>query len=90
MTCALLAEEFYRNDKDLKKPNYIAFLDAKATFYFVVHPNLMWKLYYSDVTGREWVLINSLHQDSLTSIKWLGELSPTYVNEQGVRQGGVL
>ena len=90
MNCALLVEEFYRNNKDLKKPTYMAFLDAKAAFDVVVHPNLMRKLYNSGVTGREWLLINSLHQDSLTSIKWLGELSPTYVNQQGVRQGGVL
>ena len=90
MNCALLVEEFYRNNKDLKKPTYMAFLDAKAAFDVLVHPNLMRKLYNSGVTGREWLLINSLHQDSLTSIKWLGELSPTYVNQQVVRLGGVL
>ena len=90
MNCALLVEEFYRNNKDLKKPTYMAFLDAKAAFDVVVHPNLMRKLYNSGVTGRERLLIDSLHQDSLTSIKWLGELLPTYVNQQGVRQGGVL
>ena len=56
----------------------------------VVHPNLMRKLYHSGVTGQEWLIINSLQHDSLTSIKWLGELSPNFVNQQGVRQGGVL
>ena len=68
----------------------MAFLDAKAAFDVVVHPNLMRKLYSSGVTGRERLLINSLHQDSLTSIKWLRELLPTYVNQQGLRLGGVL
>ena len=50
----------------------------------------MRKLYHSGVTGQDRLLINSLHHNSLTSVKWQGELSPTYVNQQGVRQGGVL
>ena len=37
-----------------------------------------------------WLLINSLHQESLTSAKWQGQLSESYVNEQGVMKGGVL
>ena len=85
MNCALLVEEFYRNNKDIKKPTYMTVLDAKAAFDVVVHPNSMRKLYNSGVTGREWLLTNSLHQDSLTPIKWLGKLSPT-VNQQGVRK----
>ena len=42
------------------------------------------------MTGQDWLLINSLHHNSLTSEKWQGELSPTYVKQQGVRQGGVI
>lgn len=90
MNCALLVEEFYRNNKDLKKPTYIAFMDVKSAFDVVVHPNLMRKLYNSGVTGHEWLVIESLHRDSLTSVKWQGQISSTYVNQQGVRQGGIL
>ena len=90
MNCALLVEEFYRNSKDLNKPTYLAFMDFKAAFDVVVHPNLMRKLYHSGVTGQDWLLIISLHHNLLTSVKWRGELSPTYVNQQGVRQGDVL
>lgn len=90
MNCALLVEEFYRNNKDLNKPTYVAFIDVKSAFDVVVHPNLMRKLYNSGVTGHEWLVIDSLHRDSLTSVKWQGQISPTYVNQQGVRQGGVL
>lgn len=90
MNCALLVEEFYRENKDLHKPTYLAFMDVKSAFDVVVHPNLMRKLYNSGVTGQDWLLINSLHQNSMTSVKWQGELSPAYVNQQGVRQGGVL
>ena len=90
MNCALLVEEFYRNNKDLNKPTYIAFMDVKSAFDVVVHENLMRKLYHNGVGGLNWLLINSLHQESLTSVKWQGQLSKSYVNEQGVRQGGVL
>ena len=90
MHCALLVEEFYRNNKDLNKPTYVAFMDVKSAFDVVVHENLMRKLYHNGVGGLNWLLINSLHQESLTSVKWQGQLSESYVNEQGVRQGGVL
>ena len=37
MNCALIVEEFYRNNKDLNKPTYMAFIDAKSAFDVVVH-----------------------------------------------------
>ncbi|MCG7875776.1 MAG: reverse transcriptase domain-containing protein [Candidatus Thiodiazotropha endolucinida] len=90
MNCALLVEEFYRNNKDLNKPTYVAFMDVKSAFDVVVHPNLMRKLHNYGVTGHEWLIIDSLHRNSSTSVKWGGKLSQPYVNQQGVRQGGVL
>ncbi|MCG8048991.1 MAG: reverse transcriptase domain-containing protein [Candidatus Thiodiazotropha endolucinida] len=90
MNCALLVEEFYRNNADLNKPTYIAFMDVKSAFDVVVHPNLMRKLYNQGIGGTNWLLINSLHQESMTAVKWQRQLSPTYVNQQGVRQGGIL
>ena len=90
MNCALLEEEFYWNNKDLNKPTNVAFMDVKSAFDVVVHENLVRKLYHNGVGGLNWLLINSLHQESLTSVKWQGQLSESYVNEQEVRQGGVL
>ena len=89
MNCALLVEEFYRNNKDLKKPTYVAFMDVKSAFDVVVHPNLMRKLYNSGIDGLNWLMINSLHHNSQTAVKWQGQLSSTYTNQQGVHQGGV-
>ena len=79
-------EKFYRNNKDLIKPTYVAFMDVKSVFDVVVHENLMRKLYHNGVGGLNWLLINSLHQESLTSAKWQGQLSESFVNEQGVMQ----
>ena len=65
-------------------------MDVKSAFDVVVHENLMRKLYHNGVGGLNWLLINSLHQESLTSVKWQGQLSESYVNKQEVQQGGVL
>ena len=88
--CALIVEEFFRNNKDLNRPTYMAFMDAKSAFDVVVHPNLMRKLYKVGVHTHEWLAIISLHEESMTSVKWQGEMSPVFINQQGVRQGGVL
>ena len=85
MNCALMVEEFYRNNKDLNKPTYVAFMDVKSAFDVVVHENLMRKLYHNGVGGLNWLLIKSLHQELLTLVQW-----QSYVNEQGVRQCRVL
>ena len=40
-------EKFYRNNKDLIKPTYVAFMDVKSVFDVVVYENLMRKLYHN-------------------------------------------
>ena len=65
-------------------------MDVKSAFDVVVLPNLMRKLYNSGIDGLNWLMINSLHHNSQTAVKWQGQLSSTYTNQQGVRQGGVL
>ena len=67
----------------------MAFMDAKSAFDVVVHPNLMRKSYKS-VHTHEWLAMYSLHEESMTSVKWQGEMSPVFINQQGARQGGVL
>lgn len=74
MNCALFMEEFYQNNKHLKKTNkYVAFMDVKSAFDVVVHPNLMQKLYNSGINGLDWLMINSLHHESQTAVKLQGQ-----------------
>ena len=89
MNCFLLVEEFYRNNKDLNKSTYIAFMD-KSVFDVVVYQNLIRKMYNSGIDGRNWLMINSLHHESQTAFKLQGHLSSIYINQLGVRQGGAL
>ena len=59
MNCALLVEEFYRNNKDLTKPQYVVFMDVKSAFDVVVHENLMRKLYHNGVGDLNWLSIKN-------------------------------
>lgn len=56
-------EAFYRHNKDINKPMYMAFPDAKSAFDVVVHPNLIRKLYNSGIKDHKWLLIKSLPEN---------------------------
>lgn len=90
MNCSLILEEYIRENRDLKKDSFIAFLDAKAAFDVVNHASLMWKLFHIGVEGVTWNLIYSLHREAQTVIHWCGQISEPFEIQQGVRQGGVL
>ena len=90
LIAAFLVEEFYRESKDLEKPVYIAFLDAKSAFDVVVNEILMRKVYLSGVKPSTWRLINEIHIDSHSAINWNGNVSRKFEIKQGVKQGGLL
>ena len=90
MNCSLILEEYIRNNKDLKEPTYIAFLDAKSAFDVVNHNSLLRKVYHLGIDGAHWNLITSLHTNAQTVIKWDGNFSKKFEIKQGVRQGGIL
>ncbi|MES9884980.1 MAG: reverse transcriptase family protein [Sedimenticola sp.] len=90
MNCSLILDEVIREFKDRKEPVYVAFLDAKSAFDVVSHDSLMRKLFHIGVEGSPWTVINSIHNNAKTSVKWDGLKSQPYVCEQGVRQGGIL
>ena len=87
MNTALILEEFRR---DLGAPAYIVFLDAKAAFDIISHQSLKRKLFNIGVEGHLWTLVNILHQDAQSAVKWQGEISGKFKVDQGVRQGGIL
>ena len=90
MNCSLILEETIREYKDLWKPLYVAFLDAKSAFDVVSHESLLRKLFHAGVDGVTWSLIHSLHQDAESAVKWNGVCSEAFKITQGVRQGGIL
>ena len=90
MNTALILEEYIRDRRDIQAPAYLAFLDAKSAFDVVSHKSLMRKLFNIGAEGNMWTIINSLHQDARSAVKWQGEISKQFRVEQGVRQGGIL
>ena len=58
LNAAFLVEEFYRENKDLNKPVYIAFLDAKSAFDVVVREILMRKVYLYGINPASWQLMD--------------------------------
>ena len=91
LLCELLLEEFERENKDLKRPTYIAMLDAKSAFDVVVHANLIRRLHQYEFSDQSILLINSLYENAVSHIKWKNLMSEqNFKIEQGVRQGGVL
>ena len=90
MNCSLIVEETIREYKDLRKPVYIAFLDAKSAFDVVSYESLLRKLFHAGVEGVTWSLIHSLHAGAESAVKWGGKYSEVFKVDQGVRQGGIL
>jgi hypothetical protein len=91
LLCELLVEEFERENKDLKRPTYIAMLDAKSAFDVVVHANLIRRLHQYEFSDQSILLINSLYENAVSHIKWKNLMSEqNFKIEQGVRQGVVL
>ncbi|MEW8547615.1 MAG: reverse transcriptase family protein, partial [Candidatus Thiodiazotropha sp.] len=90
LNAALILEEFIRDRRDTKTPVYIAFLDAKSAFDVVSHSSLKRKLFHIGIEGNSWSLINSLHRDAQSAVKWQGQISDKFHVGQGVRQGGIL
>lgn len=87
---ALIVEEVTRECKDTGKDSDIVLLDAKAAFDVVSHEHLLRRLYYAGVDDKHWSLIQNIHSDSNSVIKWLGNQSTPFPVFQGVKQGGIM
>lgn len=65
-------------------------LDAEKAFDVVDHTHLFWKLYYQGIDGSTWHFIRELYKNTTTQVKCNGEISDQFLNQQGVKQGGIL
>ena len=90
MNCSLILEESIRENRDKNLPTYVAFLDAKSAFDAVNHLSLLRKLFHMGIEGQVWNLIDSLHTNAETMVKWGVQFSDKFEIKQGVRQGGIL
>ena len=85
LNAAVVIEEVYR-----EAPFYLALLDAKSAFDVVDIDILMRKLFLLGVQPSTWKIIDELHQNKKTCVKWKQQTSETFSSHQGVKQGGLL
>ena len=83
LNAAFILEEARRESWDENNPFIIVTLDAKSAFDVVVHKNLLRKLYHIGIDDNHWTIINSMHTNAKTSIKWKGYISESFNIEQG-------
>ncbi|VDI32111.1 Hypothetical predicted protein [Mytilus galloprovincialis] len=87
---ALLISEAINEAKDKNECLILITLDAEKAFDVVDHIHLFWKLYHQGINGATWLLIKELYNKTTTQVKSQGYISETFVNEQGVKQDGIL
>ena len=87
---AFIIQELQNEARDNSTPLYVAYLDAKSAFETVWISSLMCKLHDAGINGDLWMLIDNLHTEVTSQIKWKGALSDKFNINQGVRQGCVL
>ncbi|XP_063427215.1 uncharacterized protein LOC134710750 [Mytilus trossulus] len=90
LNAAIILEEVYREYMDKKLPFYIVLLDAKSAFDVVVLKMLLRKVYISGTDPSSWLLIDEIHKNTESRIKWSTEISEKISVLQGVKQGGLL
>jgi hypothetical protein len=87
---ALAVEECYREVADNDTDCQIILLDAKATFDKVIHSHMLRRVYQAGIDDKHWVIIKSLHENAVSSVKWADQRSESFEVNQGVRQDGIL
>ena len=87
---ALIVEELYREFEDKNKPFYLALLDAKSAFDVVVLSILFRKLYMLGINPATWTVVDELHRNTRSCVKWNDCISDEINVQQGVKQGGLL
>lgn len=86
---AMLLTESILHCIDSHVPIYITYMDATKAFDVVDHDSALVHLYKQGITGSLWSCYNSLYTNIMSHIKWNGQVSAAFKEEQGIRQGGI-
>jgi hypothetical protein len=86
---AVLLTEAIADAKTQRQPLQITFMDASKAFDVVDHSSMLRHLYNRGVCGKLWLVMDDLYTGTKSAVKWDGQISPTFAEEQGIRQGGV-
>lgn len=87
--CALAITECIAEAKDNGHMLNIVYMDAKKAFDMVWHGAVLTTIHDDGVTGSLWNLYNSMYTGITSCVKIENELSNTFIEGQGIRQGGL-
>ena len=86
---AFLVSEAISEARDNKQILYTAMLDSSKAFDVVWHDGMLFNLYQLGIKGDLWLLYQDMYNNMTSQIKWNKYLTESFVEKQGVRQGGI-
>ena len=89
LNTAFLLSEAIAEAKDTKTVLFTTFLDASKAFDVVWHNGMLVSLHQLGITGNLWLLYKDMYNNMTSKVKWNGQLSESFDEMQGVRQGGI-
>jgi hypothetical protein len=85
---AVIITELIANAKSNNEELYLTFLDTSKAFDVVSHNCMLNALHQQGVCGNLWQMYNDMYSGINSMVKWEGELSHSFEELQGIRQGG--
>lgn len=89
LNTAFLLTETIADAKDNNIILFTTFLDASKAFDVVWHNGMMRSLHELGISGNLWLLYKDMYHNMTSRVKWEGQLSESFEEMQGVRQGGI-
>ncbi len=86
--CLILTEAI-AEARDQNETPKITFMDASKAFDIVCHRGMLNTIANQGINGTLWNLYDSMYSGNSSAIKWKGSVSDTFIEGQGIRQGGL-
>ena len=85
---ALVLTEIIAEAKDSGEELFIALLDTSKAFDVVSHNSMLNAMHNQGILGNMWQLYSDMYQGNRSMVKWQGDVSEPFPEEQGINQGG--
>jgi hypothetical protein len=89
LVAAFLLTESLAEARDLKQSTCVTYMDASKAFDMVDHHGMLNAVFEQGIQDALWLILNDLYTDITSCVKWCGEVSQSFMEGQGIRQGGL-